>query len=192
MFKKLSITTITAVVVLLVGVLAVQAAPAQRSSVPMHPAGDPHTDIEGRSSALVRTDNGVSMTIHTSGLDAGAYTIWWVIFNDPSQCSDEECGEDDVLPPPGNEDAGVSVLRATGHVVGKSGKGNFGAGLSVGDTSEALWGPGLTNPRGAEIHLIVRSHGEVIPGEVNDQIHTVNGGCPPNECVDVQMALHQP
>ena len=193
MTKKLKqAVLLVAIGAALVTSAVVYAAPAQRSTVPVHPFSDPSTDIPGSSSTLVRTDNGVSMTLHTSGLDAGAYTIWWVIFNDPSQCSGGECGEDDVLPPPGNVNAGVSVVFATGHVVGGSGKGNFGAALSVGDTSEALFGPGLTNPRGAEIHLIVRYHGELIPGKVDEQIHTLNGGCPPNVCGDVQVALHLP
>jgi hypothetical protein len=193
MAKNLKQAVLLAVIVgVLVGSTVVYAAPAQRSTVPVHPYGDSSTNIPGSSSTLVRTDNGVSMTLHTSGLDAGAYTVWWVIFNDPSQCSGGECGVDDVLPPPGNVAAGVSVARATGNVVGGSGKGNFGAALSVGDTSEVLFGPGLTNPRGAEIHLIVRYHGEIIPGMVDEQLHDLNGGCPPNECADVQMALHLP
>jgi hypothetical protein len=193
MKRKLKQAALLAVICgALVSSTVVYAAPAERSTVPVHPFGDPSSDIEGSSSTLVRTDNGVSMTVRTSELDAGTYTIWWVIFNNPSQCSDGVCGEDDVLPPPGNTNAGVSVVFATGNVVGGSGKGNFGAALRVGDASGALFGPGLTDPWGAEIHLIVRYHGPIIPGMVDDQIHTLMGGCSLFECVDVQMALHLP
>ncbi|MDQ3972803.1 MAG: hypothetical protein M3276_00350 [Actinomycetota bacterium] len=41
-----------------------------------------------------------------------------------------------------------------------------------GDHSDALLGPGLTNPMPAEIHAVVRTHGPVIPGMVDEQIHT--------------------
>ena len=53
------------------------------------------------TSDLVRTVDGISMNIDTTDLPVGAYSVWWVIFNDPSKCSDGACGENDVLPPPG-------------------------------------------------------------------------------------------
>ena len=40
------------------------------------------TDILDTSSQLVRTDNGISISVHTSGLTPGAYTTWWVIDDD--------------------------------------------------------------------------------------------------------------
>lgn len=154
--------------------------------------------VPNSSSKLTRNNNGISMNIKTTDLEAGAaYTIWWVIFNNPENCSDGECGENDVLPPGVNPDADVSVAFAAGHVIGNNGKGNFGGHLSVGDTSGLhpafLDTNGLVDAHGAEIHLIVRNHGQPIPGEVSEQISTFFGGCPLNIlCSDEQASIHLP
>ena len=177
--------------------------------------------VSGSSASLVRADDNVAMTLQTTELDPGAtYTMWWVVFNNPEYCIAgtpfSTCGEGDIfetdengnliLDDDGNpilqvnEDDGtfgtpevnVSVVFATGHVVGEDGAGNFGAGLREGKTSGALFGPGLADAQGAEIHLIVRTHGEPIPGMVNKQISTVDGGCGINTCVDQQFAVFVP
>ncbi len=140
-------------------------------------------------SNLVRNNHGVSMTIDTSGLEPGAYTNWFVIFNHPENCT-FPCGEDDL----GLAGVGSSVLFATGNVVDSSGLGGFGASLSEGNISGALFGPGLLDARAAEVHLIVRYHGPVIPALMPGQINSVGGGCGPGlfACVDVQAAVHLP
>ena len=44
--------------------------------------------VNGSSSMLVRTDKGVTMTIHTSGLQPGAaHSVWWGIYNHPEKCT---------------------------------------------------------------------------------------------------------
>jgi predicted small secreted protein len=159
--------------------------------------------VEGSRSTLVRNDAGVSMTLQTNQLVAGdAVTMWWVVFNDPSACSDGVCDEDDVLPPGVNPAAQVGVLYAAGNVIGASGRGNFGARLGMGDDEGLLFGHPLTAPRGAEVHLIVRSHGPAVPGMIPEQIHSFGGGCseatggPPGadgfDCYDPQFAVHKP
>lgn len=153
--------------------------------------------VAGAWSRLVRTDSGVSMTSHTLGLTPGAYTIWWGVFNHPEFCQVSPCTVRDLPAPMGNGDprAEPAVIHATGHVVGQNGQGNFAAHLSVGDDSGAIFGQ-LTNPRGAEIHLIVKNFGPVIPGLVADQIHAISGACVENfggpNCPDVQFSIHQP
>jgi hypothetical protein len=142
-------------------------------------------------SNLVRTDHGVSMTIKTNMLDPGAYTNWFVIFNDPSQCGSFPCGEGDLDPSDSNG-VGSSVAFATGNVVDASGEGGFAAHLSEGDTNGALFGPGLLDSRAAEVHLIVRYHGPVIPALMPAQINSVGGGCFVFACDDVQAAVHLP
>jgi hypothetical protein len=160
------------------------------------------------------------MSLRTSELDPGAaYTVWWVVFNNPGDCVAgmpfSSCGEGDIFETDedgnliledgnpilqvnendgtfGTPGVNVSALFATGHVVGKNGVGNFGAGLREGTTSGALFGPGLVDAQGAEIHLIVRSHGELIPGMVKKQISTEPGGCEVNDCVDQQFAVFVP
>ena len=39
------------------------------------------------NSALIRNAEGISMNLETSDLPVGAYSVWWVIFNKPSECT---------------------------------------------------------------------------------------------------------
>lgn len=140
--------------------------------------------IPNSASKLVRTDNGLAMTIRTSGLEPGhAYTVWWVVFNNPEECitdpeGDVKCGEADILAElMGESGAAPTVAPAAGNVAGGSGKARFGAFLRVGDDRDVLVGGPLTNPRGAEIHLVVRDHGPLNPAWLPDQIQTFGGGC---------------
>lgn len=150
------------------------------------------TPVPGSSATLLRNGSGVTMTLQTSGLAPGAYTTWWVVFNHPENCSGGACGEDDLPPFGGLPAVQASVLFATGHVVSANGIGNFGARLGIGDTDGALFGPGLVNVYTAEIHNIVRYHGDVLPAYMPAQISSFNGGCPPNSCNNVQGAPHRP
>ena len=149
--------------------------------------------VEGSSSVLTRSMDGVSTTFLTTATPGDAYTIWWVVFNDPEHCTGGVCDDDDVLPPPGNVQAGVSVLYASGRVADMMGKAEFGARLKVGDTSGAVFGPGLMDSVNAEIHVVLRTHGQAMadPTMLHEQISTFNGGCPPSDCVDEQFAVHQ-
>lgn len=149
--------------------------------------------VAGSAATLVTNHAGATLSLRTAELDRGAYTIWWVVFNNPENCTDPfdpsfECGPGDL------SSAAVkpSVLYATGNVVGGSGRAGFGARLRTGDAAQALFGEGLTNPTQAEIHAVVRTHGPVIPGMVDQQISTFNGGCEegePNDglCDDLQF-----
>jgi hypothetical protein len=143
------------------------------------------------SSKIVRNKNGVTVTLNTSGLEPGsAVTIWWVVFNNPNECVDG-CDETDL----GNPNVAGDVIYAAGHVVGNNGTAHFAAHLNEGDSGGSLFpqpSPGLIDAQTAEIHLVVRSHGPAIPGMIPEQIHTFNGGCPPNVCENVQFAIFQP
>lgn len=172
------------------------------------------SEVEGAEATLLRTRNNVRMTVKTTDLDPHhTYTVWWVIFNNPEEC-ENGCTEPDLF----NDDVGGSVLYAAGHVIGGNGKGNFAGSLQTGDLSgcQAPWDAfdleliggegeldmcrdGLVDPQGAEIHLVVRTHGEKVPGMVNSQINTFAGACTaessfgaadgPNECEDQQFAM---
>jgi hypothetical protein len=180
-------------VVVLVG-LAPTAGAAQRTTGQVHRMAD-GTVVAGSHGTVVSNSSGVTLSVATSDLAPNEpHTVWWVVFNHPDQCSDPfapgfECGPGD-LERPGVK---ASVLYATGSISGGNGHAGFGARLQVGDTSGALFGPGLLNPRGAEIHLVLRTHGPTVPGMVNEQLRSFNGGCDegqPNEglCDDVQFA----
>ena len=155
------------------------------SSVNVFPDG---AVIPNASATLVRTSSGVTATFHTSQLDPGAvYTVWLVIFNEPDGCVGP-CDLADVVPFPGNIAAVVSLVNIGGHVIGQIGRANFGGRLNVGDTSTALFGPGLLDPFKADIHVALRTHGQPIPGMIDDQTTNFNGGCPPNTCANHQIS----
>lgn len=182
--------------------VTVQADSATRDESPVYVFGS-STMVSGAWSALVRNDNGVAMTLHTSGLAPGsATTVWWVVFNNPELCTHPNvalglrCGEGDLPPFGGDPAVQASVLWATGHVIGGAGIGDFGAYLGEDDTGGALFGPGLLDSRKADVHLIVRTHGQAIPGLVAEQIGSFNGGCLPGEpnvgqCTNVQASPHE-
>ena len=135
--------------------------------------------VEGSSAQLVRTDTGVTMNIKTFGLDAGAaYTVWWVIYNNPEHCDNPAACSD----PPDfvNPAVAATLLHATGHIIGNNGVGNFAAHLSEDPD-------GLVDARKAQIELVVRSHGLPIPGMVHEQLSEFDGGCPPNFCESQQI-----
>ena len=143
------------------------------------------------SSRLHRNDGGANVRVQTTDLTEGhAYTLWWVVFNNPEYCVDG-CNGDDFEANGGDPRVEASQLYASGNVVTGIGSVGFGAHLAVGDTSGAEFGPGLLDPMGAEIHVVVRTHGAVLPGEVAAQTLTLSGGCNP-ECTNLQAALHLP
>ncbi len=184
----------------------------QSSTSTVHLMSD-GSEVEGSWSTLTRYENGVAATLHTSGLTPGdVVTAWWVIFNAPENCSDNACGADDVFMfddegkmivgdngPQANaeqrEAAQISVLGATGNLIGESGEGHFAAWLGVGDVPGVLFGPALQNPSGAEIHVVLRTHGPMNDA-FDEQITAFNGGCaaefPNAPCQNIQAAVHQP
>lgn len=57
--------------------------------------------VPGAEATLDVTPDSATVLLITRHLTTGhAVTLWWVIFNNPSMCSDGVCGEDDVLPAP--------------------------------------------------------------------------------------------
>jgi prepilin-type processing-associated H-X9-DG protein len=154
--------------------------------------------VPGAYSTLRRLNTGVQMTLHTSMLPAITVdTVWWIIFNQPSNCTQGtppfRCGLGDL----GNPAVDGSVAFADGHVIGGTGVGNYGGYLAVGDTSGVIpgYGSGLHNPLGADIHLIVHGHGVPVPGMVDQQMHSFPGCFAPNvdgvDCRDLQFSVHE-
>jgi len=162
--------------------------------------------VRGGRSYLLREDNEISMHLHTLNLPKNtAVTIWWVIFNNPGKCTHPEgqyrCGPDDLQIFGGSLMINSSVLYATGEVIGPNGMGDFSATLMKRNKNGALFGPGLLNPHTADIHLVVRTHGPLIPGLVKEMISTFGAGCNnvpagtgtqgPNNCTDIQFSVHE-
>jgi hypothetical protein len=169
----------------------VVAARSESGTSPVFTIGPGHSFIAfvpGASSTLVRTDNGISVSLTTSGLpDGHAVTVWALIFNDPTACEGGVCDETrgDLNIP----EVQGSVFRVTGHVVSTS--SSFGGHIAVGDAANAARGPGLLDPYGAQIHLIVREHGMAGTGELlqqqfnNDSPRFCNVAC-----ADIQKSIH--
>ena len=146
--------------------------------------------VPGASSTLVRTTpNGIGISLQTSNLPAGhAVTVWALIFNNPSACGPGSCDESrgDLSIP----EVMGSVQHITGHVVGTN--GTFAGHLAVGDSADAFVGPGLLNPFGAEIHLIVRDHGLADPAIITDQFNNDSPRFCNVACADIQKSVHLP
>ena len=155
---------------------------------------------ETGASTLRRDGNGIALTINTSDLLPGyAYTVWWLTFDKPEFCSPPACGEDDVFEDAlagGPNKMQLSILGAAdGSVINGNGRANYKGYLEKNDASTAIFGDGLDYPRTAEVHYVIRSHGPAIPGLIEEQITTFNGGCDPGQpneglCEDVQFAVH--
>ncbi len=169
------------------------------ASVNWFPATGNSGAVANSSSVMIRNADGVAYTISTTGLLAGgAYTNWWVVFNEPQFCFTSPCGPGDLPQNGGNPNVGASVLWATGRVVDANGQGDFAAHLAADGVSAApgqvRFGPALLSPR-AEIHIIVRSHGPAsADANVRQlQLTTVAGGCSmSNPCQDQQFVQHLP
>jgi hypothetical protein len=150
------------------------------------------TVIPAGGSMLARNGEGVYMSLHSAGLAPGTVvTAWWVFFNSPKKCNTSPCSVADLT----NADAQPSLVNATGRIVGADGTADFGAFKAEGDTTGAVFGPGLLNSKKAEIHLVVRTHGPALVEDaqlLGQQLSTFNGGCPPNTCANLQVSIHQP
>jgi len=162
------------------------------------------------TATLHRNKNGITVNFKAEGLFPGAYTIWWVIWNNPEDCATpNECADSDF----GSVE--VEVLYAAGNVVGNNGKGNFSGHLNAGDVSgsindlfglPAAGGLQAGNTFNAEVHIVLRTHGPKVPGLVNEQIGSYAGGCdtpfliPPftaypdeiGQCADIAAAIFAP
>ena len=158
-----------------------------------------------------------------------AVTLWWVIFNEPGACTFnpgglEQCGSVDVFgqafldsvangsPDPAlispNVEAGLAVIHGTGAVTSPRGNVRLVATLYRSEPTLELAGPALIDPMGlgrafdnrdAEVHLIVRTHGDVERGDAIAQVaNFLDPYCSDpnlgyfagdNLCADVQFAV---
>lgn len=137
---------------------------------------------------LLRTRHGVKTVATAPDVAPGVYTMWWVVWNTPEGCATpNQCGEGDLFDPEG--DTGLAIGYAGGTVVGANGRlriaGQLREGGSLegfpypefGEVGVSLTETTLVDSRHAEIHLVIRSHGEPIPTLLRSQLRTFNGGC---------------
>lgn len=212
---RLRVLIALALTLLVVVATAAESAPSERSTSPVLTIPPPGPPSVVGSSHVVRTDNGVSVRLESSGLEPGhAVTLWIIAANSPEDCEAgipglSQCG-------PADHEAGrgdISVHQGTGRIARDDGTAAYGAHLRVGDRSQALFedDPGLLDPRGAEVLLILKTHGPKIPELTSDMLSTFAGGCAdqsfppsltpnedlvgeagPNDCAEIQISVHQP
>ena len=149
-----------------------------------------HADVlimnpqERGTSDLVRTVDGLSMNIDTVDLPIGSYTMWLSIYNNPDQCSNGDCqplvdtGAGGIPNP-----AEGSILWLTAGYVGPDRMGHFSSRVGLGEEGAPgviVMGSGVTNPMGAELHLILRYHGPTMWDDMemlSAQATQLHGGC---------------
>jgi len=153
---------------------------------------------ERGTSTLIRNAEGITMKLHTTDLAVGAHSIWWVIFNNPNECTNNECGLSDTGAGGAPNPAEASVMWATGGIVGPDREGHFSASLKVGldkAPGEVLLGPGLLNPLTAEVHMVVRFHGYPEWDDAERflaQQSLFLGNCDKYPCYMPQASVHLP
>jgi hypothetical protein len=178
MIKKLTVSTI-ALLGAFVATSPAQAALVQNVSLlDLVNSGT----VAGSTGTLTRTATGIASTVSTSNLSPGAaYTMWWVIFNNPEFCVGG-CDEEDFSNPTVN----ASAFFADGEVIGLNGLGNFSAQVGIGqlpNPNQVLFGNGLFNPLTAEVWNVVRDHGPASSDPA--QLTTFNGGCTLRNCAKI-------
>lgn len=185
---------------------------ATRQPADLFTFAPPH-DIVGQA-RLDRTNNSAHAQVQAEGAEPGMYTMWWVIWNTPEGCATPwACVEADLF----NPNAGLAIGYAGGGIAGDNGKltvaGNLHEGVPVNGFAYpefAAIGVQLTETAmididHAELHLVLRHHGELIPGMVDEATHTFNGACVydppldpgnlaygapgPNTCADLYAAI---
>jgi hypothetical protein len=173
--------------------------------------------VAGAFSQIDRGEGTVASKVRTRVTPGHAYTLWYVIFNNPEAC-EGECGEDDIFSASGAPDlakieaARISVVWGkAGGVANPAGRVKLDGGLAVGEAPTNASGEGVTvvigdpadgalvpspvtglESTGAEIHLVVQDHGlaQEDPEVLDLQTSSFEGACNP-ECEDVQFAVHK-
>lgn len=182
-----------AALVLLLSLLSACGTPAgqtTRSPLPralVYTASAPGVPVPGAWSMLDREATGLTMQLHAVDLPIGTVvTVGWIIFNHPQYCRYGDAFGSGC----GMRDASIlgvqaSVVYAAGLVVGQNGTGDFAARLAVRDASQVVSGPGLLNPLGADIHLLVNSAGKPLRPELEDQLHAFHADCSVTTCLQI-------
>lgn len=145
---------------------------------------------------LVRSEFGLSLFLTTSNLPKGAYTLWYLTYENLAGCQNNSnqpvgvCDLDDAVVDPARTQSGV--IRAGHDVVDDTGTLTITSFLPVntaaGDDGAKLL-PGslfgeLTDPFGSEVHIVLKYHGLPLPlgdgtsvDSLEMQLHSLEGGC---------------
>jgi len=171
---------VSAALTCLLGLLAAGgvAARADRQTAPLmwHPqTGQAGSVAPDAQAVLVRRTDGVSFAIRTNRLHPHhAYTVWFVVINEPSACAATPCSGPDIVLNP-NTDS--QVTYGAGHISGGSGRAGFAGSFQAGAIDGWLPGGGLWDPMTAEIQLVINDHGPMLQAYMPEMTHTYRAGC---------------
>lgn len=139
------------------------------------------------SSASIKrrvNENRLDITLNTFATPSDVYTLWLCGFDAPDQCASNPCSLDELV-----NGVGESFCQWADGDIARNTNGNLRFRGSSDLTTEVILGDGMDNIAGAELHLVVRTHGQPIISELGAMLTTFNGGCPPNTCTDEQVAI---
>jgi hypothetical protein len=146
----------------------------------------------------------IDVEISTHSLEPDwAYSIWIAVFNKPERCATpNRCAVSDLEIFGGDPAIKASVFWGGGFIADGNGAANTSLKILPGRTSRELFANtknyGLQSFKGAEIHVVLRSHGLAgMWGPVSEQIGTANMACPPSPpdgpgCVNEFASFHPP
>ncbi len=175
--------------------------------------------VVGAFSKLDRGDGAFASQIRTSASPGHAVTIWYVIFNAPQNCSDGQCGEDDIFvngdPNRGFDFVQIHRTRVSvvyggdGTVANPGTRVQLDGGIAEGEIPDGeaqivighpvdgamVPGPvtGLEDAQAAELHVVLQDHGKAHddPDKRESQLTGFQTECNP-DCEDIQFAVHLP
>lgn len=165
-----------ATALLLASTTSVAAADHQTTPVNWHPqSGMAGAVGNGAMATLVRRERGVSFTFQTNSLNPGhAYTIWFVVVNNPAACTVSPCSGPDIIL---NPDTDSQVTYGAGNIAGGNGTATLAGAFRAGAIEGWLPDRSLNDPLSAEIHLVLNDHGPAIAAYLPSMIHSYRGGC---------------
>jgi hypothetical protein len=153
-----------------------EVAQVYQRDVETHPSQGEVKVVNDAKATLMTTEAGAFASLATRELTPGnAYTLWWVVINEPTACETSPCKPPDVLQRSNITRADVGY--ADGVIAGKDGTGWFVSHLPVGTLRQAWFGTGFDNPQGAEIHLVINDHGPLLPDLAPSMLSSYRGGC---------------
>jgi hypothetical protein len=177
--------------------------------VQTHPSQGDVQMIDDGAARLVTSEDGVWVNMTTDELeDHHVYTLWFVVINNPGACDSRPCTAGYILSNP--DEVQLNVTWAGGLLMSDEARTGFSAFFPVGEVPQGWFDNDLTNPLGAEIHLVINDHGPLIPEMAATMLNTYRGGCTdeslpppfpdtakadgepgPNECRLIQVAIFE-
>jgi len=140
-------------------------------------------------SSIIRADNVVTYGVRASLGRLRVYTVWAFAFNNPQACASSPCGAADL----GDPDTQPTLFRLDSANSDSAGTVLiFGLMRAGGQAGATVFGGGLTNPEGAELHLVLRNHGRPSLTGLLSEPGSYLSGCNPDvsRCQNQAIAIH--